>query len=246
MVTTRKSQDDGYFIVDSHGDFYHLKMVNGQPYCSRIPLPPNMEVIGMNCMIDPDYYGYVYDQNYNIYLLKRSDYGFFQLPIYNYGESKGLLLCYENLFFFTYNFAGGGRRWYYVMDKEHNLLASTSEEYISYDDTEEGLREQYIFPVRASFTRDTPVKLTVKCNPAGKFIWLNLDNDILALDSTTISLSLKLFSWALGKYSRGAVKVHALLDLRGKIPTFIHITDGKYHDSNALDVITPQPEAIYV
>ncbi len=73
-----------------------------------------------------------------------------------------------------------------------------------------------------------------------------MNNDIFALDSTTISLSLKLFSWAKGKYSRGAVKMHTLLDLRGSIPTFIHITDGKYHDSNVLDILTPIPEAIYL
>mgnify|MGYP000042875341 CR=1 FL=1 len=73
-----------------------------------------------------------------------------------------------------------------------------------------------------------------------------IDNDVFALDSTTISLSLKLFSWAPGKYSRGAVKVHTLLDLRGSIPSFILITDGKYHDSNVLDVFTPNPEAIYI
>ena len=75
---------------------------------------------------------------------------------------------------------------------------------------------------------------------------IDIDNDIFALDSTTISLSIKLFSWAEGKYSRGAVKVHTLLDLRGSIPVFIHITDGKYHDSNVLDIITPTPEAIYL
>ena len=62
----------------------------------------------------------------------------------------------------------------------------------------------------------------------------------------TISLSIKLFSWAQGKYSRGAVKVHTLLDLRGSIPTFILITDGKYHDSNVLEVIIPLPGAIYL
>lgn len=73
-----------------------------------------------------------------------------------------------------------------------------------------------------------------------------IDNDILALDSTTISLSIRLFRWAEGKYSRGAIKVHTLLDLRGSIPTFIHITDGKYHDSNILDIIVPQPDAIYL
>jgi len=75
---------------------------------------------------------------------------------------------------------------------------------------------------------------------------VDIDNDVFALDSTTISLSIKLFSWAHGKYSRGAIKVHTLLDLRGSIPSFILITDGKYHDSNALDVIVPIPDSIYL
>lgn len=75
---------------------------------------------------------------------------------------------------------------------------------------------------------------------------VNIDNDVFALDSTTISLSINLFTWAEGKYSRGAVKVHTLLNLRGSIPEFMLITDGKYHDSNALDVIVPQTGAIYL
>jgi len=75
---------------------------------------------------------------------------------------------------------------------------------------------------------------------------VDIDNDVFALDSTTISLSINLFSWAHGKYSRGAVKVHTLLDLRGSIPAFIHVTDGKYHDSNVLDLIVPIPGAIYL
>ena len=75
---------------------------------------------------------------------------------------------------------------------------------------------------------------------------IDIKNEIFALDSTTISLSINLFSWAKGKYSRGAVKVHTLLDLRGSIPAFILITDGKYHDSNALDVIVPNEGAIYL
>ena len=75
---------------------------------------------------------------------------------------------------------------------------------------------------------------------------IDVNNDVFALDSTTISLSIKLFSWAHGKYSKGAIKVHTLLDLRGNIPVFIYITDGKYHDSNILDVIIPLPDAIYL
>lgn len=75
---------------------------------------------------------------------------------------------------------------------------------------------------------------------------ITIDNVIYALDSTTISTSIKLAAWALGKYSKGAVKMHTLLDLRGGIPANIHITDGKWHDSNELNVLIPEPYAFYV
>jgi len=75
---------------------------------------------------------------------------------------------------------------------------------------------------------------------------VDIENEVFALDSTSISLSIKLFSWAGGKYSRGAIKVHTMLDLRGSIPIFIFITDGKCHDSNILDEIIPLSNAIYL
>ena len=75
---------------------------------------------------------------------------------------------------------------------------------------------------------------------------LEIDSDIFILDSTTISVSITLMKWAKGKYSKGAVKMHTLLDLRANIPTFIHITHGKYHDLNALDELAIIQNAIYV
>lgn len=75
---------------------------------------------------------------------------------------------------------------------------------------------------------------------------VDIDNEVFALDSTTISVSINLCTWAQGKYSRGAVKMHALLNLRESMPEFILITDGKYHDGNALDIILPQPGSIYL
>ncbi len=74
---------------------------------------------------------------------------------------------------------------------------------------------------------------------------ISVDNVLYALDSTTISTSIKLAAWALGKYAKGAVKMHVLLDLRGSIPAQIHISDGKWHDSNMLELITYEPGAIY-
>lgn len=75
---------------------------------------------------------------------------------------------------------------------------------------------------------------------------ITVDNVLYALDSTTISTSIKLATWALGKYSKGAVKMHTLLSLRGSIPTSIHITNGRWHDSNELDVLEPEPYAFYM
>lgn len=75
-----------------------------------------------------------------------------------------------------------------------------------------------------------------------------IDKDVFVLDSTTITItvSIILMDWAHGKYSRGAVKMHTVLNLRGSIPTFIYVTDGKYHDVNALDEIEVAQGAIYV
>ena len=70
--------------------------------------------------------------------------------------------------------------------------------------------------------------------------------EIFAVDSTTVSCSIRLMTWAYGKYGRGAVKMHTVLDLRGGIPAFIHVTHGKWHDSNMLDVLEITPWAIYV
>ncbi len=75
---------------------------------------------------------------------------------------------------------------------------------------------------------------------------VELDHSLYALDSTTIDLCLSLFPWAKFRQRKGAVKMHTLLDLHGNIPTFIRITDGKVHDVNILDDISPEAGAFYV
>ena len=75
---------------------------------------------------------------------------------------------------------------------------------------------------------------------------LELDETVYALDSSTIDLCLSVFPWARFRKTKSAIKLHTLLDLRGSIPSFIAITDGKVHDVNILDVLMPEPGAIYV
>ena len=75
---------------------------------------------------------------------------------------------------------------------------------------------------------------------------LNLDEIVYALDSTTIDLCLSMFPWARFRQTKGAVKMHTQIDLRGSIPVFISITDGKAHDVHFLDQIIIEPGSIYV
>ena len=75
---------------------------------------------------------------------------------------------------------------------------------------------------------------------------IDLSNTVYALDSTTIDLCLSVFPWAHFRTTKAAVKMHTLLDLKGNIPSFIHISDGKMADVHALDLLQPEPGAIYV
>jgi hypothetical protein len=75
---------------------------------------------------------------------------------------------------------------------------------------------------------------------------LDLSQTVYALDSTLIKLCLTLFPWATYRDTKSAIKLHTLLDLRGAIPTFVHISDGRLHDLHALDLLLPEPGAVYV
>ena len=75
---------------------------------------------------------------------------------------------------------------------------------------------------------------------------VDLNETVYALDTTTIDLCLSMFPWAPFMETKAAVKLHTLLDLRGNIPTFIHISDGKLHEVNILDELVPEPGAFYV
>ena len=81
---------------------------------------------------------------------------------------------------------------------------------------------------------------------ANDLLALDLDETVYALDSTTIDLCLSVFPWAPFRSTKAAVKLHTLLDLRGSIPSFIFISDGKMHDVNILDQLVPEAGAFYV
>lgn len=91
----------------------------------------------------------------------------------------------------------------------------------------------------------------VLIDQARKIVWEQSDAEqttesIYALDATTIDLCLSLFPWAEFRRNKAAIKLHTLMDLDGSIPVFVHISDGRIHDVNALDLIPIQPGSIYI
>ena len=75
---------------------------------------------------------------------------------------------------------------------------------------------------------------------------VDLEQTVYALDTTTIDLCLSVFPWARFRSTKAAVKLHTLLDLRGNIPSFIHISDGKMHEVNVLDILIPEAGSFYI
>jgi len=75
---------------------------------------------------------------------------------------------------------------------------------------------------------------------------VDLKDTVYALDASTIDLCLSVFPWAPFRSTKAAIKLHTLLDLRGNIPSFLHISDGKLHEVNVLDLLLPEPGAFYI
>lgn len=106
-------------------------------------------------------------------------------------------------------------------------------------------------PTKSEIGTSTPILPTRSSRPARKLyandsFALELENTVYALGATTIDLCLSMFPWANFRKSKGAIKLHTLLDLRGNIPTFIHISDGKLHEVNTLDILPLEAGAFYV
>jgi len=81
---------------------------------------------------------------------------------------------------------------------------------------------------------------------ASEPIGVDLKETVYAFDATTIDLCLSVYAWAPFRSAKAAIKLHTLLDVRGSIPSFIHISDGKTHEVNVLDLLTPEPGAFYL
>ena len=172
--STQKMYDEGFFIKDSEGDFFHLKMTDGLPVCCKVPIPEGIDIISMNILDSPTNYGYVYDQDYNIYFLTKDNYNLSQLDIHDYKDFKSTIVMQENLFYNIYVLYGKSGSKYYVMDKENNVVASKEVGISDYRKTQVGQLENYFFPFKITILKSGDKGLSLDWCKFKMFIILNL------------------------------------------------------------------------
>lgn len=162
-----KSRDDGYFIIDSGSELFHLKMVKGQPYCHHIE--KNISVSSMKCQVPGDLYAYIYDERQQLYIL-RTDYSLKKLPLQ---PGNGRFIYSANCFYKSYKNTDTDSVRLYVLDNDYNLHDYYAMETDSYAKSRVARIEQYLFPLNMMLTPGY-AHLIPLFNPPDRFIWLNL------------------------------------------------------------------------
>lgn len=167
IPSTLKSRDDGYFILDATGTLYHLLMVKGEPLCRRIETP--VQVAQMKCQVPGDIYGYIYDTDNQLYIL-RTNYTFKKLPV---PPSAGRFMLSANCFYKTFKITDSDSIRMYILDKNYDTVDYLALEADNYRKSKVAEIEQYLFPLKLMITPGyahiIPIVYDVK-----HFIFLNI------------------------------------------------------------------------
>lgn len=167
IPSTLKSRDDGYFVIDSRGELFHLKRIKDRPYCRHIA--KNITVSSMKCMVPGDLYAYIYDEQGQLYIL-RTDYSIKRLPI---RPGNGRFVYSANCFYKTYKNTDNDSVRLYVLNADYDLEDYHAMATDSYAKSPAAQIEQHLFPLKLMLTPGY-AHLIPLFNPFRRFIWLNL------------------------------------------------------------------------
>lgn len=148
IPTTRKSIDEGYFIVDNTNKLFHLKMTKGQPYFEYIQTPDNMKITHIEC-IDfktREFYAIIFDSNNNVYVLIQDIYSLIKLPITDFEQEKDELRISENIFFKNITTISNKELKVWIIDDLYNTIAFHNEILVSKEEAQFGKIFSVLFP----------------------------------------------------------------------------------------------------
>jgi hypothetical protein len=146
--TTRKAFDEGYFVIDSKDQFFHVKRVKGKPYCKKIDLPVDMKIVHFNIQEIPlkEFYGFFITEKNELYLLTFNDYKLIKLNIHDYDYKNSNIRISGDLFNRTISVINENKFSVFVFDRNYKLIDSYKSQVKGKDESVQGKVANYLFP----------------------------------------------------------------------------------------------------
>ncbi|MCY1719161.1 DUF4857 domain-containing protein [Prolixibacteraceae bacterium Z1-6] len=178
LPTTRKSCDEGYLVIDSADQLFHIKLVKGLPFVEKAELPEGLKFRSINCVDFKDkfYYAYLFSTDNHVYVLTQYDYQLVKLDVENINPEENEIRIYGDLFNYNVISTGEGEITSQVLDKDYNKVNEYNEIWPVRDERKEGKVAQLLFPAQLKMTNSNSsyVRFFFEANKSFNWIFLSL------------------------------------------------------------------------
>lgn len=154
--TTRKPFDEGYFVLDSNNNLFHIKMVKGEPFCVNTNIPKDLKIVHITAMEmnQREFYAYIVTEDNQVYLLSYNEYKLIKLPIKNYNHKSDTFLIIGDLFYRTISVVHDDNIEVFVSDRNYKMIDHYKQNWESQSASTAGVVSSYLFPFSISYVDD--------------------------------------------------------------------------------------------
>lgn len=183
IPTTRKSCDEGYLIVDSSSQLFHVKMIKGQPFVKKISVPEGLKFKHIACVDfkDKKYYAHLISDKNEIYILTQDEYDLIKFPVTEYDAENCELKIYGDLFNYNVTVEAEGHTDVIILDKEYKKVDSYHESWPLKSDRTEGKIFGYLFPFELSMENTNSKYINFYLKGSGGMGWIILNLLLVAV-----------------------------------------------------------------
>lgn len=221
----RKSVDEGYLVVDSKDQLFHLKMVEGKPYIRKGIVPEGVKFKFINCVDFKShaFYAYLFSDQNEVYVLTQDDYQLIRWPVEGIDPTAYSVKIYGDIFNYNLILEGDGLMKIYALDINYNLVKSYSETWTKKNDRSEGQIFAWVFPAQVSFTSEKSSFVAFDFSLTDGFRWLYLN-----LLLTALQLGWVVFRRLQPRKHLGDFVIVALTGIYGFLA--VNFFPNKFHD----------------
>lgn len=182
LPTPRKSLDEGYFIVDSRNQLFHLKMIKGKPFVIKVEVPEGVKFRQISCVDfkNREFYAYLFSDKNEIFILKQDNYKLIKWPVDGYDAANCDLKIFGDFFHYTLIIEGNDHLKAIVLDKQYKTVDTYTEKWTVKEELREGRIFASLFPAQLSMTSDSSKYIRFYFTPSNGFNWIFLNILLMA------------------------------------------------------------------